>query len=240
MIRIISPQDPTSRCIERQARKLNRRLAGHSRVYIVMPNDTSKQKCHSLIKMWPDTDVIVFLGHGRSDALYGSRGRYFDLAGAEDGLDRESDDYYSDDSFVDNTSYELFAGKCVVCFACDTNSLAKKLIDAGANVVVGFGKMPSSQIEFSEDWPEVKPVKDSMIAYINGALNVAFREAIRLVFKMDGSVDDIAVYFKMEMRKQISRLLHSKAKYRYDISTVLYNVANSVVVEGKHNIKFLA
>lgn len=43
MIRIICPQDPTIRSVERQARRLDRRIGADSKVYVVKPNDISKK-----------------------------------------------------------------------------------------------------------------------------------------------------------------------------------------------------
>ena len=78
---------------------------------------------------------------------------------------------------------------------------------------------------------------DDLVAYINGALNVAFRDAFYMTHKMQGEIADVAVYFKMEVRRQVSLLLHSKAKYRYSIATVLYDIAKTVKVVGDKTVK---
>ena len=236
MIRIICPRDPTIRSVERQGRRLYRWLHDVSRIYVVMPNDGSKHKCHQLIRAWDDSDLIVFMGHGRSDALYGSRGKSFDVTGGEEALDKSSEDYYNDEHFIDATSYKLLKGKNIVCFSCESYLLAKKLVEAGANAVVGFGKMPTSKQELEQD-AHIETVSDKMVAYINGALNVAFRDAVFKTHKMHGEIADVAVYFKMEIKRQISLLLHSKAKYRKSMATVLYNIAKSVKVEGDKTVK---
>ena len=236
MIRIISPQDPTIRSVERQARRLDRRLGMDSRLYVVKPNDDSKNKCHSLIARWNDEDVIIFMGHGRSDALFGSRGNYFNMAGSDDALDRESDDYYNDECFIDETTYQLLSGKSIICFSCESDLLGKKLIAAGAKAVVGFGKMPSSWAELEQDLHYTERINNRMIAYINGALNVAFRDAVLITHKMHGSLIEFAASFKMEVRRQISLLLHSKAKYRYCMANVLYDISRTVTVIGDRSV----
>ncbi len=236
MIRIICPQDPTIRCVERQAGKLNRRLDKASKKYIVKPNDGSKFRCHQLIKSWSEDDLIIFMGHGRSDALFGSRGKMFNIMGGDNAKDRDTDDIYNDESFVDESNYGLFAGKSVVCFTCESDELGKKLMESGAKAIVGFGKMPSSKIELEQD-AHVKYSTKTMVAYINGALNVAFREAVLRAHRMKGVIEDVAIYFKMEMRRQVSLLLHSKAKYRYCMANVLYDIARTVTVMGDKKLK---
>ena len=237
MIRIICPQDPTIRSVERQGRRLDRWLNAASRIYVVLPNDDSKYKCLNFIRTWNNDDLIVFMGHGRSDALIGSRGRLFDMIGGDDAKDKDSEDYYDDERFIDEHNYDLLAGKSIVAFACQTDSLAQKLVEAGARAVVGFGKMPTSQLELEEDAHITERISKTMIAYINGALNVAFRDAFYMAHGMQGEIADVAVYFKMEIRRQVSLLLHSKAKYRYSMATVLYDIAKTVKVDGDKKVK---
>ncbi len=236
MIRIISPQDPTIRSVERQARRLDRRLGADSRVYVVKPNVISKNKCHHLIDSWSEDDLIIFMGHGRSDALFGSRGKNFDMTGSDDAIDKESDDYYNDESFIDETNYHLLSGKSIICFSCESDSLGIKLLEAGARAVVGFGKMPSSRPEFELDAHFKEKINNRMIAYINGALNVAFRDAVLITHKMHGSLIEFATYFKMEIRRQVSLLLHSKATFRYCMANVLYDISRTVIVLGDKSV----
>lgn len=237
MIRIICPQDPTIRCVERQGRRLDRWLDEASRIYVVLPNENSKNKCLNLIRIWDSSDLIVFMGHGRSDALIGSRGRLFDMEGGDDALDKKSEDYYNDERFIDEENYSLFSGKSIVIFACESDLLAKRLVEAGAKSVLGFGKMPTSRIELEQDAHITERISNTMIAYINGALNVAFRNALYMAHRMNGEMADVAVYFKMEIRRQVSLLLHSKAKYRYSMATLLYDIAKTVKVEGDKTVK---
>lgn len=236
MIRIICPQDPTIRSVERQARRLDRRLGADSRIYVVKPNNISKKKCHRLIESWNVEDLIIFMGHGRSDALFGSRGKNFNMTGSDAAIDRESDDYYNDESFIDESNYDLFSDKSIICFSCESDLLGNRLLKAGARTVVGFGKMPSSWAEFEQDVHFKERINNRMIAYINGALNVAFRDAVLITHKMHGSLIEFAAYFKMEIRRQVSLLLHSKAKFRYCMANVLYDISKTVTVMGDKSV----
>lgn len=237
MIRIISPRAPKDRCIERQARRLDRRLGDDSRVYVVMPREESKERCHQYIRQWDKDDLIVFMGHGRSDGLVGSRAVYAGMMGEEEALDKDPELYYDDEYFIGPVNYQLLAEKKVVCFACESDLLGDELVKAGAIAVVGFGKMPSSRDEFVEERYDKRMTTRAMIAALNGAINVAFRDAMIMAVKMQGEMSDVAVYFKMEMRRQVSLLLHSKAKYRYFLATILYDIAKTVKVLGDQSVK---
>lgn len=237
MIRIISPRSPEDRCIERQARRLDRRLGDVSRVYVVMPNAKSKNECHQLIRQWKNEDLIVFMGHGRSDGLVGSRALFAGMMGAEDSLDRAPELYYDDEYFIGSDDYSLLADKKVACFACESDLLGEELIKAGAIAIVGFGKMPSSKEEFDPERYDKRMITRAMIAALNGAINVAFRDAVIMAVRMNGEMSDLAIYFKMEIRRQVSMLLHSKAKYRAILASILYNIARTVKVLGDQNAK---
>lgn len=237
MIRVITPRAPKDRCIERQARRLDRRLGDKSRVYVVLPREESKFQCHQFIRQWDNEDLIVFMGHGRSDGLVGSRGAFAGMLGEDDALDKDPELCYDDEFFIDEGDFHLFEGKKLVCFACESSLLGDKLIKAGATAIVGFGKMPSSKEEFDTERYDKRMITKTMIAALNGAINVAFRDAVIMAVKMKGEMADIAVYFKMEIRKQISLLLHSKAKYRYFLTNILYDIAKTVKVLGDKQIK---
>lgn len=230
MIRIICPQDSTIKCVERQARRMDRRLKETSIIYVVRPNDESKTKCHWYLRQWGETELVVFMGHGRSDALIGSCGRYHDMVGGDEAKDRDSDEFYNDERFIDATNYDLMAGKKVVCFACNSDELAKHLVGAGAICVIGFGAMPSSKKELLAEGYNDIIINKTMLGMLNGALNVAFREAMIMATKMMGDMDDIAVYFKMEIRRQISLLLHSRSRHKFALANILYDVAGTVKV----------
>lgn len=236
MIRVISPRAPKDGCIERQARRLDRRLGDKSRVYIVLPSEQSKSRCHQLIRQWNNDDLIVFMGHGRSDGLVGSRGIFAGMMGEDDALDKVSDLFYDDEYFIDADSFHLFAGKKVVCFACESDLLGEKLVTAGATAIVGFGKMPSSKDEFVTERYDKKMITQAMISALNGTINVAFRDAVIRAVKMQGVMADVAVYFKMETRKQVSQLLHSKARYRYVLANILYDISKTVMVCGNKQL----
>jgi len=49
---------------------------------------------------------------------------------------------------------------------------------------------------------------------------------------MNGKLEDVSILFKMEIRRQVSFLLHSKARHKYDVANVLYDIAKTVKVVG--------
>ena len=230
MIKIICPSDPTIKRLERHAWRTADAIKD-CKVTIVRPGDASK--VYGQREIWDSgkNDLIVFMGHGRSDALYGSKGRLYasaDLAG--DSALCENLDLYNDDSFIDSSNYGLFAGKKAVIFACKSAELGRKLCEAGATVVLGFGKLPTSQDEFIEDWSY--QVSNHAVAAMSGILDVSFCNALIDTIKMQGTFFDMQYQLRMQFQRSISMLLYSKACYRYKLASTLYSVAASIKVLG--------
>lgn len=230
MIKIICPSDPTIKRLERHAWRTADAIED-CKVVIVQPGDASKVYCHREIWDSDKNDLIVFMGHGRSDALYGSKGKQFASAGLiGDSTLCENLDLYNDDSFIDSSNYGLFAGKKAVIFACKSAELGKELCKAGATTVLGFGKLPTSQDEFMDDWKY--QVSNHAVAAMSGILDVAFCNALIDTIKRRGTFFDMQHQLRMQLQCSISMLLYSKACYRYKLASTLYTVAASIKVWG--------
>ena len=153
MVLLVYPHDPTIPRIARHGRRLAKRLPCITVEKVLMPKDASKTVAHHAIRDCGGDDLIVFMGHGRSDALFGARGKHYTQADYADYrvLEEHPEDYYNDEDFITEATYRLLEGKKVVIFACVSNELGEKLVDAGTRTVLGYGKLPTTKTEFEED-----------------------------------------------------------------------------------------
>ena len=179
MILLIYPQDPTIRRIERHGKRIVRSLPNVAERIVIEPKDSSKTQAHLAIKASNDNDLIVFMGHGRSDALFGARGDKYKEAEYVDYrvIDENPELYFNDENFIDGTTYRLLAGKKIVSFACVSNELGKRLVNAGTKVALGFGKLPTTVAEFEDEW-HYKNVNSHVAAAMSGILDVSFGRAL--------------------------------------------------------------
>lgn len=232
MIKLIYPIDPTIPRIRRHAERLSHCLPVPSKRVVLQPNEASKSLAHQEIAISGDCDLLVFMGHGRSDALYGAKGKYYNSVGFIDECAMDDIAYfYNDDSFIDADTYGLFTGKKVLCFACKSGELGEKLVNAGAKVVLGFGLLPTTREEFENDWNE-KGINNRAIDAMAGIFDVSFCRALcRTVFR-GGNFADLLFCIKNEIHSHIAMLLYSKARFRYQLANVLYEVEKSVTVSG--------
>ena len=240
MILLIYPQDPTIRRIKRQGRRLALKLPCITKKIELQPNDASKTRAFHAIKNCCQEDLIVFMGHGRSDALFGARGKYYYHADYADNRDLEEfpEDYYNDESFIDETTYRLFAGRKAVIFACVSSELGDRLVHAGAKAVLGFGKLPTTVAEFEDDW-HYENVNTHVASAMSGILDVSFCRALMRVVRYDGNFADLAYSIKDEIHWHIAMLLYSKAKYRFMLADVLSSIEKSIVVLGDSSVQLL-
>lgn len=233
MILLVYPQDPTIKRIARHGSRLKKRLPCLTEVKVLMPTDASKTEALHAIRDCGGDDLIVFMGHGRSDALFGARGKYYHQAEYVDYrvLEEQPEDYYNDENFIDEITYELFEGKKVVIFACVSNELGELLVNAGAKAVLGYGKLPTTKAEFEDDW-HYNQINGHAVSAMSGILDVSFVNALMRVIRFDGNMADLAYSIKDEIHYQIAKLLYSKAKYRYMLADVLSTVEKSIIAIG--------
>lgn len=233
MILLIYPQDPTIRRIERHGERIAMSLPSAVKQIVIEPGDSSKTLAHHAIKESKDDDLIVFMGHGRSDALFGARGdRYLEAKFVDYRVvDENPKLYFNDENFIDGTTYRLLAGKKIVCFACVSNELGKRLVNAGTKAALGFGKLPTTVAEFEDEW-HYKNVNPHVAAVMSGILDVSFGRALIRAVKQGGNMADLAFCIKDEIHWHVAMLLYSKARYRYMLADVLSVVEKAIVVTG--------
>ena len=240
MILLIYPKDPTIKRIEQHGNRVAKALTDVSSKFIIYPNEESKRLIHQEMIRGEEDDLIVFMGHGRSTALFGARGKYYNR---EEDVDyrvlQENPEFlYNDENFIDSSTYHLFKNKNVVLFACVSNELGPLLISSGAKGVLGFGKLPTTVTEFQDDWQFVK-VNRHAVAALSGIIDVSFERAFIRVAKNNGNLVDLVYCIKNEIHWHISMLLYSRARYRYVLADILYAIEKSIVVFGKSDIPLI-
>ena len=234
MILLVYPQDPTIRRIARHGRRLTKRLPCITQEKVLMPIDASKTMALHAIRDCGKDDLIVFMGHGRSDALFGARGKYYHQVEFADyrALEEHPEDYYNDENFIDEATFRLLRGKKVIIFACVSNEFGELLVNAGAKAVLGYGKLPTTKAEFKDDW-HYNWVNGHAVSAMSGILDVSFVNALMRVVRFDGNMVDLVYSIKDEIHLQIAKLLYSKARYRYMLADVLSTVEKSIIAIGE-------
>lgn len=236
MILIIHPLDRSTKRLGTVASHLHRVLPDN-RLFIVHPNDVSKKECHQAITECLESDLIIFLGHGRSDALYGAQATHYTAFAPNpmDEIDAELFNYY-DEHFIDKTTYSLFKGKKFIAYGCKTSSLAKKLLDAGATVMLGFGAIPTSKEEFKDmhiDAPNI------LVAHMKGAITRILKNGIPRAIINQNSFAGLYRILEYEFQREIEQALASRFRFKEDLVNTLFKVKRDIWIEGDINVPLL-
>lgn len=235
MVYVINPIDPTIKSLRRLARYLSQQVPALSTIF-VFPGDYHKDGVYDKLEKLPNDTSIIFMGHGRSDALFGSKGKRWNAL-----FNEENDDvfhyYYNDEDFITEESYYLFAGKRLIIFACNSTELAKRLLENGASVVMGFHRLPTSVDEFRDDWNI--QASDHLIAAMNGCLNIAFRNTIKKACIDHLRFSQIESLMKLELQRQIVNVLTSRAHYRYQLVNTLSHIKRDLKTVGQRDLRLI-
>jgi len=133
----VFPNDPSTRFLEKLSWELNKHFDSNFHCFKVKPNKSSHTKCLDRIKMGND-ELILFLGHGQSDKLFGAITNNFNT------FHTDSEDFFIHDDFINKENINVFSNKKVICLSCNSNDkIGKWAVDSGTKVFLGFGDIPT-------------------------------------------------------------------------------------------------
>lgn len=101
--------------------------------------------------------------------------------------------------------------------------------------MLGFDRLPTTEEEFKDDWHLT--VSRHMLAATKGCLNIAVRQCIITAVGQHCEFGEMEDIMKFELQKQISFLLTSKARYRYELANVLSAIKAKVMVVGDRSVR---
>lgn len=228
MILIVYPMDPTTKRLGRIASFLHRHLP-NNRLFVVRPTQESKNSCHKLIKNCNSDDLIIFLGHGCSDALYGARGRYYN-AFCDILEDADPELYGFDDFFLEKSTYAIFNGKKCICYGCKTADLGKHLVESGAISILGFGAIPTSQEEY-EDF-HIRSAHRLLVSHTKGAVTSILKHGIVNAITNSVNFAELSRILEFEIQREIDRSLSSRFRFKKELVDTLHTIKRDIRVLG--------
>lgn len=193
MIYIIYPSDDTTKfLLEIPKRIKNERGQESLNLIEVLPNEDSYSKKLLEIEAIPDNSVILFMGHGQEDKLWGAENEAF--------IKRP---------FITKVQSKVFSDKFVFLLSCNSNDFLKgtfrfsKIISS-----IGFGSLPT-------DMAEVKNSKRLKELGVNENIiekyKVVLIELVSTVFSemIEGNQNfsQLSTNFILRLNKKISEVI---------------------------------
>jgi hypothetical protein len=138
----IYPDDCSTRFLDRIQYRLKRELNEQFHCYKVKPNQPSHDRCLERLCNNAEEELVIFLGHGRSDCLFGATS-YSRLLGS---AYWEAADDYENENFINRDNVGVFSGKKVFCLSCNSaERIGKLAYQQGAKAFIGFGDIPTEE-----------------------------------------------------------------------------------------------
>jgi len=243
-ILVIHPYDKSTSFLERIKNHLQTEFKDMVHYFSIKPNEASHSQCIATIKDFSEDGLLLFMGHGKSNCLYGAKGDYYGTL--ENGLVKaeEPDKYFYEDNFINEQNVEVFSGKKIISLSCNSNGqIGRYSIERGAKVFLGFGDLPTSIEELKEQGKESKSgVSLAKIEqFIKTEINDIIKKSVGIGVIKGYSFNELVKLIYFITTQKISHYLvnQKKVSERKLIANYLYTFKKEMKVYGNGNEKLL-
>lgn len=181
---------------------------------------------------------ILFMGHGRSNCLFGSCNKNSQNFIAEDAV-IENSEFYRNEYFIHSDNISKFKGKIFFSFSCfsnrnDTKSLARNAINNGVLSFIGFGDIPT-------DYIIGKNIPLKAIAIYKGIISNVVKISINISIQNNYTVEEMVALIKILTTKEIQKIILSPYKNRYKgiIVESLFLFKQEIVIFGNRHERLI-
>lgn len=240
-ILIIHPNDKTTSFLDKIKNHLIEKFDEQVHHFNIYPTEKSHNECLERISIHPKNGLIIFLGHGRTDKLYGSKGEKYDNSDfvSEAAKDENPDAYYYNDNFINESNVEVFREKKVFCLACNSNDkIAGYAITKGAKSFLGFGNIPTSLSEFED---KEEKVTNEVVVRMKTELNYIIKTSLTLSIENGFTFDALLNHIQFITNQRLTDTLTNQKNFkeRHVFADYLYHLKNDAKVFGSKKIKLV-
>ena len=193
----------------------------------IEPTVDAHNECLSLISNATVGSLILFLGHGQSDKLFGA---------SSDGA---TSNYkaFREKGFINKDNASIFANKRVISVSCNSNEKLGKYAEAGkCQCFVGFGYIPTDWVVERERYT----IKLEDVQYFNEILCCIVASSIIYSIHHKFTFDQFERFFKILANKKIiEKFHHEYSENAWWIDESLYNLKDEIKVFGEPSLKLI-
>jgi len=192
---------------------------------------------------------ILFMGHGRSDKLFGSCSKE-----SSDFVSLEAMQYnesiYKNENFINVENIRAFKDKILFSFSCnsnrnDKNSLGRNAILNGVKSFVGFGDIPTDYIDIllvkkqKISYDDIFPKR--AIAVYKGLIIKIIKQSLFVSIQNNYTVQGLVDLIKIQTNKEMQNLILSKNKNRHKKILVakLFDFKSEILILGNCHEKIV-
>ncbi|KGO93788.1 hypothetical protein [Flavobacterium subsaxonicum] len=229
----IYPHDRTTFFLRRIINHLKINL-GDKFYYINLKlNDRSHDDCIAAIEPLEDK-LILFLGHGRSDELFGSCGDEGDNLFVNPILLLEEKKYYNRKNFIGKENAAIFKNKIVFSLSCNSNviknSIGEASVAQGARAFIGFGDI-QTDFDFDKDLSKME------VAIFKGIVVRIIKISVLQSYLYSYTLENLVNLIKVQTNKEVYKLLLTNTRGKNKLAKELYNFKNEILIFGDTQIR---
>lgn len=190
---------------------LCRKLNTQWHCYKIKYTDEDHEAC---LKKAIDSNAkfILFMGHGKSDCLFGSCNKKSQDFISEDAI-IDNPEFYKNECFIHSDNISQFKDKIFFSFSCfsnrnDTKSLARNAINNKVISFIGFGDIPT-------DYIVEKNIPLKVIATYKGIITKVIKISLGISIQNNYTVEEMVALIKVLTNKEIQKILLSSHKNRH-------------------------
>jgi len=243
-ILIVHPYDKSTSFLDRIKSHLQGEFSDDLHYFSVKPNETSHNQCLSTIRDFSVNGLLLFMGHGKSNCLYGAKGDYYGTLENELVKSEEPDKYFYEDNFINEQNLSVFNEKKIIALSCNSNAqIGRKSVENGAKVFLGFGDLPTSIEELKEQGEESKSgvslgkIEQALKTEINDIIKKSIGIGIRKKYNFSELVD--LIHFVTNQKISHYLVNQKKISERKLIANYLYTFKKEIKVYGNGKEKLL-
>ncbi len=241
---IIHPYDKSTTFLDRIKNYLQTQLKESSHYFSVKPNEFSHNQCLETIKDFSQNGLLLFMGHGKSNCLYGAIGDKAETLVSNEAKTEHPEAYYSNKNFIHLGNNIVFNNKKVICLSCNSNAqIGRDSVQKGSKVFLGFGALPTSIGELEEQGEEGKPgvslanIEQALKAEITYIIKKSVRIGIDKNYSFNELVD--LIYFITNQKISDYLVNQKKVSERKLIANYLYTFKKEIKIYGNGNEKLI-
>lgn len=234
---IIHPYDNSTKFLERIKNHLVGLFPQHTHYFSVKPNDDSHQLCLNTIESFNENGLILFMGHGKSNCLFGAKGDSYGTFVSEGAQEENPEQYFYNDNFIHQENVDVFKSNKIISLSCNSNGkIGKFAIEAGAKTFLGFGDLPTSIHEFKEKGEESKVgVSLARVEQIyKSEINYIIKRSIEISISNGFTFEEFYDLIKFITNQRLTHYLINQKELgeRKLIANYLYTFKNEICIYG--------
>lgn len=241
---IVHPYDKSTQFLERIKNYLQSEFENNTHYFSVKPTDSSHNLCLETISSFSENGLVFFMGHGKSNCLYGAKGALYASIENEEVKHEDPEKYYYNENFINTENINVFKNKKVIALSCNSNEqVGREAVIKGAKVFLGFGDLPTSIGELKDKGEKGKT--GISLATIEQALktdiNDIIKKSISIGIHKNYTFSQLQDLIYFITNQKISSLLvdQKNINERKLIANYLYSFKKEIKIYGDKNEKLI-